>query len=69
MHSKGSSAQTSGLLRSLLGELAAASDIDACSIYLDLAEVYDNASLINFTRLAEKACYPALPLLLSLQAY
>jgi hypothetical protein len=66
---KGSSSLASGLLRSLLDELAVASGMDACAIYLDLAKFYDNISLVKLIALAFKAGYPALPLALSLQAY
>ena len=66
---KGSSSLASGLLRSLLDELAVASGMDACAIYLDLAKFYDNISLVKLVALALKAGYPALPLALSIQAY
>ena len=42
---QGSCAQSAGTLRSLLDELAADSGIDTCSVYLDLAKLYDNISL------------------------
>ncbi len=66
---KGSCAQSAGMLRSLLDELAAGSGVDACSVYLDLAKFHDNVFLLKLSRLAEKVQHLPLPLLLSLQAY
>ncbi len=66
---KGSCDQFAGMLRYLLDELAAGSGIETCSVYIDLAKFYDNISLSKLLELAEKVQYPALALLLSLQAY
>jgi hypothetical protein len=66
---KGSCAQSAGMLRALLDELAAHSGLDTSTLYVDLAKFYDSISLTQLAELALKLQYPSLPLLFSLQAY